>query len=96
MTIGTAPNAGSLNAQLTATAVQLRAAAAAVITLAEFINQEGAAGLQTIGFTAADATAYVNMIGYLSTVAGVYYGTATQGTQFNFDTALATIRAGQG
>jgi hypothetical protein len=35
------------------------------------------------------------MISYLNTVAGVYFGTATQGSQFNFDQQLSEVWGGR-
>ena len=40
-----------------------------------------------------DAQYALNMISYLNTVAGVYFGTATQGTAFNFDQQLSQMWA---
>jgi len=40
-----------------------------------------------------DAQYALNMISYLNTVAGVYFGTATQGSDFNFNQQLSQIWA---
>ena len=95
MAIGTQPSVIGLNTQLSGAAVQLRNAMFAAQQLAVFANAEGLAGLELIGFAAADATAFLSMVSYMNTVAGVYYGTATQGSGFNFDNALAELRGGQ-
>jgi hypothetical protein len=42
-----------------------------------------------------DAQLALNMINYLNTVAGVYRGTATQGTTFDFSNATCGLWAGQ-
>lgn len=52
----------------------------------------GTSGLTTLGFAANDATSMKQMSDYLGTLAGVYYGTATQGSMFSFDSALTPIR----
>ena len=60
----------------------------------------GSAGLQNLGgtgngFSPADATTVIADAATLNTVAAVYFGTATQGTLFNFNDALAPLWAGQ-
>jgi len=97
MAIGFTANSsvGTLNSQLGVAAVGLRNAAQQALELFALTNELGAAGLEAIGFATADATAFVTAVSYLNTVAEVYYGSAAQPTDFNFDNALAGTRAGQ-
>jgi len=84
-----------LNASLGQIAVNLRNDCQIALNFFENVNALGVAGLQGIGFSAADAQAFFNAANYLQTVAQVYFGTAAQTPAFNFDTALAAARGGQ-
>ena len=86
---------GSLNSQLGAVAVAYRNACQQIIDLAAIVNVLGASGLETLGFTTTDAPNFVTAANYLQTLAQVYYGTAAQPADFNFDNALAAARGGQ-
>jgi hypothetical protein len=44
-----------------------------------------------LGFAQADATNFVYLANVMNTVAQVYYGNATQGAEFNFETALSPL-----
>lgn len=92
---------------ITALAVRLRDVMQSILKLDLSVNGAGAglAYLQSIGYSntanpanpggISDAALALNVISYLNTVAGVYFGTATQGTTFNFDQQLAEVWAGQ-
>lgn len=66
---------------------------------------DGLAYLESLGYSSAanpdnpgdasDAQYALNLVGYLNTQAGVYYGTLTQASEFDFDNALASLRGGQ-
>jgi hypothetical protein len=92
MSVGNPVDAGGLNARLGDAAVSVRAAMEQIQSLWSFVQPTGAAGLQALGFSAGDATAYFNAANYLQTVAGIYFGTAAQPDAFNFDSALALVR----
>jgi len=94
MAVGNPIDIGGLNARLGDAAVSLRSTMEQVLTLWAFVQQQGEAGLQALGFSADDAAAYFQAANYMQTVAGIYFGTATQPTDFNFDSALALIRGG--
>jgi hypothetical protein len=68
-----------------------------VKNLSTWINGQGTglATLEALGYSAADAQTALNMISSLNTMAGVYFGTATQATAFNFDNQLSQMWAGQ-
>jgi hypothetical protein len=53
----------------------------------------GTAYLSGIGYP--DPTSALLLIGYLSNLAGVYFGTATVASDFNFDQGLAPAWGGQ-
>jgi hypothetical protein len=97
MAIGFTANSsvGSLNSQLGVAAIGLRNAAQQALELYALTTSIGAGGLEAIGFASGDATSFVTAVNYLQTVAAVYYGTAAQTPEFNFDSALAATRAGQ-
>jgi len=92
MAIGEQPTVASMNQELTSYVQQIRALMTQIQGFTEDVNDMGAAGLQAVGFASADATAYMTDAGYLTTIQGVYFGTATQATDFNFDNAFASAR----
>jgi hypothetical protein len=92
MAVGNPVDVGGLNARLGDAAVSLRAAMEQIQSLWSFVQPTGAAGLEAIGFSPDDATAYFNASNYLQTVAGIYFGTGAQPDAFDFDSALALIR----
>lgn len=95
MPVGDNPTSAALNAELAGLIIRLRDVCQDITVLQTQVVGFGNAGLQGAGFSAGDATTYMNAVSYLSTVAGVYRGTATQGSQFNFDNALAGYVVGQ-
>lgn len=95
MAIGNQASVAGINSQLTSYAVQLRNLCDQIKIFNEFIGTLGAAGLETLGFASADATAVVNTAAIMNTVSALYYGTATQATDYDFDNALSGLWAGQ-
>ena len=104
MSIGAQASTASINQQLTNLAVQLRNIMQQITNLSTEINagDAGEANLEGIGFDQGDADAVLSSLGYMSTVAGVYYGTVQQGgsggtgaAPYNFNDALAPLWAGQ-
>jgi hypothetical protein len=98
VTVGTQPGTGQVNTQLTALALALRNDCQSVINLFEFVNAAGGgegldAGFTALGFASGDATTASTLLSYMNTIAGVYAGTATQGSEFNFANALAVLWA---
>jgi hypothetical protein len=94
MAVGNQVDVGGLNARLGDAAVSLRSVMEQILTLWAFVQPQGQAGLEALGFSADDAAAYFQAANYMQTVAGVYFGTASQGTDFDFDSALALVRGG--
>jgi hypothetical protein len=105
--VGVQANTTTINNNITGFAINLRGVMQQISYLSTFINGQGTglATLAEIGFSTAassinpggisDAQYALNMISYLNTVAGVYYGTAAQPTTFNFDQELSQMWAGQ-
>ena len=98
MAIGSVATQAQLNAQLANVATGLRTTAAQILLLWSYANNLGQAGLVTLGFTSADATAFITAVDNLATVAQVYQGTVQQGgtggtgaSLFNFQNALAAV-----
>ena len=99
MAVGTQPSVSGVNDQLTQLALQWRNVAQASLNLFTTINELGGdtgltAGFEAVGFDSTDAGTANTLLGYMNTLAGVYAGTATQGTDFNFANALSALWAG--
>jgi hypothetical protein len=92
MTIG---NGSLTKAQLDALSAQIAgqwvALARQSVALQAYVVALGTAGLQGIGFSAGDAATQQTQCNYMSTLAGVVQGTATQATTFNFVSALVPL-----
>ena len=107
MSVGTQVTQASINGSITTCALTLRNVCQQIRNLSTQVNGQGdgLAMLEMIGFGSApdtdnpgdvsDAALAQNMISYLNTVAGVYFGTATQGSEFNFDQELSQAWGGQ-
>lgn len=107
MSVGTQADNANVNNALTNISVNLRALMTQITNLSTWINGQGdgLVVLAELGYSTvptatnpggvSDAQLASNMISYLNTVAGVYYGTATQGTTFNFNQELSQLWAGQ-
>lgn len=102
MTVGIPTTAQSLNAQLGQASLAVRNAMERANDLFTCVNNLGTPGLEAAGLSAQDAASYQAMAGYLSTLAGVYYGTVQQGgsggtgaSTFNFNNALSVLWGAQ-
>lgn len=107
MPVGAVIGSDQMNNIITSLAVGLRDIMRRIYNTNLNVNGQGAglAYLQSIGYSnvsnpanpgsVSDAALALSMISYLNTVAGVYFGTATQGTQFNFDQQLSEVWGGQ-
>lgn len=96
--IGDQATAAELNANLLTILQQKRQVESLAREFAGDVNNNPnlntQSALQALGFTAADAATFLNMVGYLTTNSGIWFGTATQTTDFNFDTAVAAAMGG--
>ena len=107
MNVGSQASSGTVNAQLTSFATSMRNLMQQVANLSTWVNGQGngLTMLEDLGYSStanpnnpggvSDAQLASNMIAYLNTVAGVYFGTATQATTFNFNQELSQLWAGQ-
>jgi len=107
MPVGSAIGSDQVNNIITALAVRMRDLMTDVADLNLSVNGQGAglAYLQAIGYSGtsnpanpgsvSDAALALSVISYLNTVAGVYFGTATQGTTFNFNQQLSMVWGGR-
>lgn len=78
-----------------------------VVNLSTWINGQGngLAYLEQLGYSSqadeenpggiSDAQMALNLIAYLNTVAGVYFGTATQASEFDFNNQLSQLWNGR-
>lgn len=80
---------------LSSLAVRLRDLASDILESSAYLNNLGLAGLETAGYSAADAQTALNDIDFMTTIAQVYKGTATQAAEFNFENALTSLWGGQ-
>jgi|HubBroStandDraft_1064217.scaffolds.fasta_scaffold464832_1 hypothetical protein len=95
MSVGTQYGSSQIDTNLTILTNALRKVMEQLIDQIKQINGMGQSGLETAGYSAADAATVLQYIGYLTTVTGVYYGTDTQTTDFDFDNAFAALWGGQ-
>lgn len=107
MPVGAVIGSGQMDNIITALAVNLRDVMRQIANTSVAVNGQGngLAYLESIGYSAvanpanpgdvSDAQLAQNMISFLNTVAGVYFGTATQASEFNFDQELSQVWAGQ-
>lgn len=106
MSVGNQASSSTVDIALTDYSVQLRDLMQDISNLSVWVNGQGngLAFLEGLGYSNAanpnnpggvsDAQLALNMISYLNTVAGVYYGTATQATTFDFNQELSQLWAG--
>jgi hypothetical protein len=101
MAVGEQATTQSINATLTSLSTGMRNICQQITWLQQFVTELGTAGLESLGYSPADAATVIQMVSYLNTVAGVFGGTVQQGGQggtgaifFDFANALAGLSAG--
>jgi hypothetical protein len=96
MTVGNQLNSSQIDRKISLLAVQLRDVMQAISNLSMNVNGQGAglAFLEAAGYTNTDAPVALAAISYLNTMAGVYFGTASQSSDYNFDQQLSQFWAG--
>ena len=93
MTAGQPPTLDIINNTLTSVAVQLHGLMAQITELhLQFSVKLGAAGIQALGASQADAADIAAKWDMIGTVADTYFGKAPP--DYNFDDALAPVRGG--
>lgn len=106
MAVGATIGKDQVNNMITAFAVNLRDISQQIVNLSLSVNGQGAglAYLEGLGFDntnsdnpggTSDAAWALAVIGYLNTVAEVYFGTASQASEFDFNQELSQVWAGQ-
>lgn len=107
MSVGPVVTSGTINTSLNNLAVQVMQLMQQISNLNTQVvsGGNGLAYMEAIGYSSAanpanpggvsDAQYALNLVGYLNTQAGVYYGTLTQASLFAFHNALAPMRGGQ-
>lgn len=102
MSFGNQQDPATLNAQLSALALQTRNLMQALKNYTQWFNQLGLTNVETL-FTldAADAQSVTLLVNYLTALQEIYYGQLQQGgtggsgaVTFNFDNALAILWGG--
>jgi hypothetical protein len=91
MAIGNIDNVQQLNSMAAQYAGQYRSVSEQVMDLQDYVTAQGSAGLQALGFSSADATAFITQVSYLANIAGVIQGTATVASPFNFVNELIAL-----
>jgi len=103
MPVGASIGFDQMNNMITSSAVHLRDVLQQISELSLSVNGQGdgLAYLESLGFSGdpraenpggvSDAAYAQSMISYENTVAGVYFGTATQATAFNFSQQLSQL-----
>jgi hypothetical protein len=94
MAVGNQVTKAQIDQALSNYSTQLRNLMRQIFDEQTFITWLGASGLEALGYSTADAALVQNMMSYMNTFALVYYGMGTQGSEFNFDNALAGLWAG--
>ena len=98
MAIGNVPTVAQLNSQAATTALAWRTVAQNSASLQAWAVAQGQAGLVALGMTSGDATSFLTMCGYMSSLSQVYNGALQQGgtggtgaSLFNFGNALTAL-----
>jgi hypothetical protein len=102
MAVGTQTNEGNVNQDLTNMAVATRDLATLVLQKWAYYNKLGLAGLEGLGFSAADAQAVLDTVNHMATPFQVYRGTVQAGgtggtgaVAFNYEDYLTPLWGGQ-
>ena len=105
--VGSVIGSSQIDNILTSLAVNYRNLGQQAVNLSIEVTGQGAglAYLESLGYTSAgnpanpggisDAAWALQLVNYFDNVAGVWYGTATQSSEFNYNNAVATLWAGQ-
>lgn len=98
MAIGNQPNLQQLNSQAAQLAGTWRSTAEQTIALQAYVVGLGQSGLVALGFSSADATALLNAVSLMNTLALIFQGSVQQGgtggtgaSLFNFQNALVVL-----
>jgi hypothetical protein len=107
MSVGNQMTSEFIDGRLSSLAIQMRELMHDIVDLSTNVNGQGngLAVLENAGYSSdanpdnpnseSDAALAQAMIAYFNTIAEVYYGTATQDSEFDFDQELSQLWAGQ-
>ena len=96
MTAGNQPSVSGINSTVGGFAITLRSTFQAIMNYNAWLSAYGGAtALEALGFTAGDAAVIISSVGNMATLANVAYGTATQGTEFNYIANTEGLWGGQ-
>lgn len=107
MAVGNQPSVSQVNQNMTNLSQQLRNLMTQIKQQWQYLNAIGAGELENLGgtglgFSAPDAAAVLQLIDYMYTLSGCYFGTVQQGgsggtgaIQFDFDQALCQLWGGE-
>lgn len=96
MSVGGQISTATVNQALTDLSVGMRNLMTQVQDTYQYVTASGGITfLEGLGYTAADAQSVMTYLGYMNSVAAVYFGSGTQATASNFNAALAVLWAGQ-
>ena len=105
--VGSVIGSSQIDNILTGLAVSFRQLAQQAANLSIEVTGQGAglAYLESLGYSStanpanpgglSDAAWALQLVNYFNNVAGVWFGTATQSSEFNYNNAVATLWAGQ-
>ncbi len=100
MTVGSQPNSATIDNQLTNYALQLRNLMQSISNLSMEVNANntGVANMEAVGYSSQDAATVLQVVGYMNTIAGVYFGTVQAGgnggtgaIDFNYNSGLSSL-----
>jgi hypothetical protein len=94
MTAGNQTTQASVNQAVGAMVIALRNDFATILSFSQWLNTVGATGLETLGFTTADATTIVSTVGNLATLVSIWQGGAP-GSAFNYMANTEALWGGQ-
>lgn len=91
MAIGSQPTEAQLNQAAMTAAACFAVGTQLALQLQNWVVNQGTAGLPAAGFSTDDASAFSNAVSYLNTIAELLSGNATQGSAFNFMSAISEL-----
>jgi len=91
MPVGNNPNSVALNNMAGQIAVSLRTAAMSAQNFANYVNGIGLTGLAAAGFDDIDAALFLQLVGGIEVLTGIYFGTATLETATDFSALVQQL-----
>jgi hypothetical protein len=97
MTVGQQISKAIIDTQITNLSLNMRSLMYQITNLSQNVTGQGAglATLEAAGYDSGDAAGALAAISYLNTIASVYFGTAAQTPEFDFNQELSQYWGGQ-